>query len=78
MKPLLLSFFAVILCYSLFFDKGEEHQKHVDDINYIIRTENYETFRVLDSVPFYAGRFPLKGERNLHKVGYAVFLTSGL
>ena len=34
MKQLILTFFAVILCYSLFFDK--EKKTHViDEINYI-------------------------------------------
>jgi hypothetical protein len=53
MKPLLLSFFAVILCYSLFFDKRKK-QTHVDEINYTIRPEAYDTSFVLDTVPFYA------------------------
>lgn len=55
MKPLLLSFFAVILCYSLFFDRGGNH-KHVDEINNMIHTEAYDT-RMSDSIPFYACRF---------------------
>jgi len=58
MKPLLLSFFAVILCYSLFFDRGEA-QKRVDDTNYRIRTESCDTYQLSDSVPFHASRFSL-------------------
>lgn len=34
MKQLILTFFAVILCYSLFFDKKEK-KPTVDEINYI-------------------------------------------
>ena len=34
MKQLILTFFAVILCYSLFFDKKSENPT-VDEINYI-------------------------------------------
>ena len=34
MKQLILTFFAVILCYSLFFDK-EPKMHTIDEINYI-------------------------------------------
>ena len=34
MKQLILTFFAVILCYSLFFDKKAENPA-IDEINYI-------------------------------------------
>ena len=34
MKQLILTFFAVILCYSLFFDK-EKKAHAIDEINYI-------------------------------------------
>ena len=34
MKQLILTFFAVILCFSLFFDKKTENHM-VDEINYI-------------------------------------------
>ncbi|MDR1331011.1 MAG: hypothetical protein LBK07_02810 [Tannerella sp.] len=55
MKPLLLSFFAVILCYSLFFD-GNEVSDHVDDTNYTIQPEAYKSFLIPDSasVSFHA------------------------
>lgn len=43
MKQLLLSFFAVILCYSLFFDRKEQHT-HVDEINYTIQSEAHDSF----------------------------------
>jgi hypothetical protein len=63
MKPLLLSFFAAILCYSLFFDRKAE-QKHVDEVNYTIQTE-YNTYdEVLDSVPLYARSFKMMEGRN--------------
>ena len=35
MKRLILTFFLVIFCYSLFFDKKEEKQSVVDEINHI-------------------------------------------
>jgi hypothetical protein len=53
MKPLLLSFFAVILCYSLFFDE-DEVRNHVDDTNYTIQSEAYRSFLMPDSASFYA------------------------
>ena len=34
MKQLILTFFAIILCYSLFFDK-EKKTNAIDEINYI-------------------------------------------
>lgn len=54
MKQLLLSFFAVILCYSLFFDRKERHM-HVDEVNYTIQSEAHDSFlrQVPDSI-FYA------------------------
>ncbi|MDR1407934.1 MAG: hypothetical protein LBJ23_07800 [Tannerella sp.] len=48
MKPLLLSFFAVILCYSLFFDRSEVRD-HVDDTNYTIQPEAYKSLLIPDS-----------------------------
>jgi len=53
MRPLLLSFFAVILCYSLFIDEGEI-RNHVDDTNYTIQSEAYENLFMSDSAAFYA------------------------
>lgn len=35
MKQLILTFFAVILCYSLFFDTKKTKEPEVDKINYI-------------------------------------------
>jgi hypothetical protein len=57
----MLSFFAVILCYSLFFDRSE-NQKHVDEVNYTIPSGAYETFQVPDSVPYYVYRVTSTGE----------------
>jgi hypothetical protein len=68
MKPLLLSFFAAILCYSLFFNKKEVHQ-HVDEINYTIQTGAYDAFQVLDSVPLYA-RSLVMAEQGRDTSGY--------
>ena len=53
MKPLLLSFFVVILCYSLFFDEGEI-RNHVDDPNYTIQSDAYERVLIPDSASLYA------------------------
>jgi hypothetical protein len=53
MKPLLLSFFVVILCYSLFIDEYEI-RNHVDDTNYTIRPEAYKSLLTPDSAFFYA------------------------
>ena len=48
MKQLLLTFFAVILCYSLFFDT-EPKATAVDEINYIYKVDN--TPNVITIVP---------------------------
>ena len=53
MKALLLSFFAVILCYTLFFDK-EEPLTPVDEMNYTIPTEAREQIHLSDSTVYYA------------------------
>lgn len=54
MKALLLSFFAVILCYALFFDR-EEQLTPVDEINYTIpTTEAHEHIHLSDSTVYYA------------------------
>ncbi|MDR1454426.1 MAG: hypothetical protein LBJ01_02130 [Tannerella sp.] len=75
MKPLILSFFAVILCYSLFFDR-KNIQKHVDEVNYTIQTE-YETYEVLDSALLYARSPKIRGENHVITVSanfpFAVF-----
>jgi len=47
MKPLLITFFAAILCYSLFFERRET-PIHIDDINYTIQTESFDTLQVSD------------------------------
>lgn len=53
MKQLILTFFAVILCYSLFFDR-KERATHVDEINYTIQTEAHDSFlyKMSDSIFF--------------------------
>ena len=53
MKALLLSFFAVILCYALFFDR-EEPLTPVDEMNYTIPTEAREQIHLSDSTVYYA------------------------
>ena len=47
MKPLLITFFVAILCYSLFFERRET-PIHIDDINYTIQTESFDTLQVSD------------------------------
>ena len=51
MKALLLSFFAVILCYALFFDR-EEPLTPVDEMNYTIPTEAREQIHLSDSTMY--------------------------
>ncbi len=51
MKALLLSFFAVILCYALFFDR-EEQLTPVDEMNYMIPTEAHEHIHLSDSTVY--------------------------
>jgi len=45
MKPLLISFFIVILCYSLFIERRET-PIHIDEINYTIQAESFDTLQV--------------------------------
>ncbi len=52
MKALLLSFFTVILCYALFFDRDDTPMP-VDEINYTIRTEAYDHIQIPDSTTYY-------------------------
>lgn len=47
MKPLLITFFAAILCYSLFFE-SRETPRHIDEINYTIQAESFDTLQVSD------------------------------
>lgn len=60
MKPLILSFFAVILFYSLFIDKNEE-QEVKKDVPVDTRStrslyNTVDTIETADSVIFYASR----------------------
>ncbi|MDR2232885.1 MAG: hypothetical protein LBE56_07155 [Tannerella sp.] len=48
MKPLLITFFIAILCYSLFFERKEEMPIHIDEINYSIQVESFDTLQVSD------------------------------
>jgi len=47
MKPLLITFFVAILCYSLFIERRES-PIHIDDINYSIQAESFDTLQVSD------------------------------
>jgi len=52
MKPLLISFFVVILCYSLFFERRES-PVHVDEINYTNQAESFDSLKVSDPAILY-------------------------
>lgn len=57
MKPLILSFFAVILGYSLFFDKEEKPMlyKQPEQIQ-SIQTKARENMQKVDSIELYANK----------------------
>ena len=52
MKPLLISFFVVILCYSLFFERRET-PVHIDEINYTNQAESFDTLKISDPAILY-------------------------
>jgi len=52
MKPLLITFFAAILCYSLFIERRDT-PIHIDDINYTIQAESFDTLRISDPTVLY-------------------------
>ena len=52
MKPLLITFFVAILCYSLFFE-SRETPRHIDEINYTIQAESFDTLQVSDPAMLY-------------------------
>lgn len=52
MKPLILSFFAVILGYSLLFNEKEEVSQPIHDIDNSVYIQNSDTQRI-DSVAIY-------------------------
>ena len=52
MKPLLITFFAAILCYSLFIERRDT-PIHIDDINYTIQAESFDTLQVSDPTILY-------------------------
>lgn len=56
MKPLILSFFAVILGYSLFLDKDEESKLPVRQQVESNRSEVSKTIQKTDSIEFFAKR----------------------
>jgi len=53
MKPLLITFFAAILCYSLFIERRDT-PIHIDDINYTIQAESFDTLKVSDPAVLYS------------------------
>ena len=53
MKPLLITFFAAILCYSLFIERRDT-PIHIDDINYTIQAESFDTLQVSDPAVLYS------------------------
>ena len=56
MKALLLSFFAAILCYALFFERRETPVL-MDETKYTIQTEAFDTLHVSDPVILYTENF---------------------
>ena len=56
MKQLILTFFAVILCYSLLFDSKPKVQHAVDEVNYIYEETSVpnDYFIFPDTLNFYA------------------------
>lgn len=57
MKPLILSFFAVLLGYSLFFDKEEKPMLHKQpEQMQSIQTKAQENMQKVDSIELYANK----------------------
>ena len=56
MKPLLISFFVVILCYTLFFERRETPM-HIDEINYTNQAELFDTLKISDPAILYSENF---------------------
>lgn len=54
MKPLILSFFAVILGYSLFFDKDEDAKLYVPESVSSAQTKRPSTLQTADSIALFA------------------------
>ena len=52
MKQLLITFFAAILCYSLFIERRET-PIHIDEINFTIQAESYDTLQVSEPTILY-------------------------
>lgn len=71
MKQLILTFFAVILCYSLFFDK-EPEKTAVDGINYIYDNalSPVQPYIALDTLHKYSF-YQLPFDVNIQFCGYA-------
>jgi len=66
MKQLILTFFAAILCYSLFFDK-EEKPAAVDEINYIHEDAPSFMNTMRDALAFHVGFFDYS-QRNFRNI----------
>ena len=56
MKPLLISFFVVILCYTLFFERRETPM-HIDEINYTNQAGSFDTLKISDPAILYSENF---------------------
>lgn len=56
MKPLILSFFAVLLGYSFFFDKDDEIK--LRNVNQVSSESNFTMPEKGDSITLYAKRLP--------------------
>ena len=55
MKPLLITFFAAILCYSLFIERRETRETpiHIDDINLTIQGGSFDTLQISEPAVLY-------------------------
>jgi hypothetical protein len=56
MKQLLISFFVVILCYSLFLERRES-PVHIDEINYTNQAASFDTLKISDPTILYSEYF---------------------
>lgn len=54
MKPLILSFFAVLLGYSLFIDKSENTKQNVQESIRSAQTKQQSALQTTDSIALYA------------------------
>ncbi len=59
MKPLIISFFAVLLCYSMFVDDDKAKSVVKKSVN-VLHSNTSDTIRKADTTVFYAKKYPLQ------------------